>query len=156
MYSSYFTEEKKHHFLIFASIWLALIRVLNARLAYYPRLHALISGSGIHSHDTGIMIALYCAIVRFSVSKHFHLSSTFFLQHTPLLLRFSRRIDVILLSRSFHFQGHPRLVNAIANLYGPLFNRKLDPLTEVSVSFPDAFRSPFFWVITECNQSTSL
>ena len=31
----------------------------------------------------------------------------------------------------FFFQGHPRLVNAISNLYGPQFNRKLDPLTEV-------------------------
>ncbi|XP_065068938.1 kynurenine--oxoglutarate transaminase 3-like isoform X1 [Rhopilema esculentum] len=28
-------------------------------------------------------------------------------------------------------QGHPRLVNAIANLYGPMFNRQLNPLTEV-------------------------
>jgi len=31
-------------------------------------------------------------------------------------------------------QGHPRLVNALAQLYGPLFGRDLDPLTEIVVT----------------------
>ena len=30
--------------------------------------------------------------------------------------------------------GHPRLVNALADVYGPLFGRTLDPLTEIVVT----------------------
>ncbi len=31
-------------------------------------------------------------------------------------------------------QGHPRLVNALAHLYGPLLGRSLDPMTEIVVT----------------------
>ena len=29
-------------------------------------------------------------------------------------------------------QGHPRLVNALAKMYGKLYDRKIDPMSEVS------------------------
>ena len=32
------------------------------------------------------------------------------------------------------FQGHPRLVKAIAKLYSPIFGRQIDPMNEILIT----------------------
>ena len=53
--------------------------------------------------------------------------------------------------RQINFQGHPRLVNVLARLYGDLIGRSIDPLREILVS-GGAYGALFYTIMSCINQ----